>query len=296
VRTDGDNDRIWTSWSSRNSHGYQVGCIQQRHDPGDLRNTTVILERRGDGRHWGLSTRPKPVPAPGGALKVLPTNLRNDLQILTRFVWKIAGVASLQAPKHRRPPATRAKPRGFRRRTPNYLLRDGVVNGEDLDQRVRRFRSATVTRDDHRSASSPAPWRKRTGPTDHRAITVPILVTPEGPGEIDRFRTGRHFRTAISLQPERQRQPGHMSPEQAGAPASIDHPGRIYAWEERFAGADGQGAVPKRYTFAEELAARQTQPPPRCAQMLEDSMHELAACLHGCLTAAPKTRYPTSQH
>lgn len=124
-----------------------------------------------------------------------------------------------------------------------------------------------------------------------------ILVTPEGQAKLTDFGLSRTFRDRHLTKPGTVLGSiDYIAPEQAADSTSIDFRADLYSLGATlFWCLAGTPPFPPQGSIVQDLAVRQTQPPPLLRNLRLDIPEELSTVVSRMMAIRPEDRYPTAQ-
>jgi response regulator RpfG family c-di-GMP phosphodiesterase len=277
---------------------YQAGCVRDGKLSGLVFGNYRILDRLGAGGMGVVFKAEHLFLRREVALKILPNPFDDDLHLLGRFLTEIRTVAHLQHPNIVAA-LDAGKTRGSDVEPVNfYYFAMEYVPGIDLERLVRDSGPLSLEKASQvvcQVAGALAEAHRHN--LIHRDIKPSnILVTPEGQAKLLDFGLARQHQGRHLTQPGTVLgSPDYMAPEQAHG-GNVDHRADLYALGGAFCWClTGSTPFPPRGSFAEDLAARQTQQPPLVRRARPELPAEIDSVVARMMALRPEDRYPTAQ-
>ena len=275
---------------------FQAGRVESGKTFGLIVNNYRVLERLGAGsmgvvfkaEHVRLR---KPV-----AIKILSPSYDQDERILSRFYSEIRAIARLQHPNIVAAIDAGATPEGgFESPSLHYLVME-YVPGQDLEEYVVDHGPLSVTKAcDLMYQIASALEESHNHQLVHRDLKPSnVRVTPDGQAKLLDFGLTRHLQNRLT-------EPGlligtvdYMAPEQAQDATKVDIRADLYGLGGiLYWCLTGKLPFPSTGNLAQNLARRQTGPPPALRKVRPELSAELDQVLSKLLAVKPEDRYAT---
>ncbi len=275
---------------------FQAGRVESGKLFGLIVNNYRVLERLGAGS-MGVVFKAEHVRLRKAvAIKILAPSYDQDERILSRFYSEIRAIARLQHPNIVAAiDAGATAEGGLESPSLHYLVME-YVPGQDLEEYVVDQGPVSVTKAcDFMYQIASALEESHRHQLVHRDLKPSnVRVTPDGQAKLLDFGLTRHRQNRLT-------EPGllvgtvdYMAPEQAQDSSTVDIRADLYGLGGiLYWCLTGKLPFPSTGNLAQNLASRQTEPPPSIRKVRSELSDELDLVLSKLLAVKPEDRYAT---